>query len=138
MALPKGHRLAGKSSIRIAELADEPWLRGQCDSACRQMVTLACREAGFEPNVSYESDDYAVMQGLIAAKLGVTLLPDLALTTLHPGVAVVPVKPKPPLRRVWAATLPEGSRPPAADAMVEILTEAGARYAGDLAGAKAA
>ena len=131
VALPKGHPLAKRKAVAIEELADEHWLRGQCDSACRQMVTLACREAGFEPQVSYESDDYAVMQGLIAAKLGVTLLPDLALTALHPGVEVVAVKPKPPLRRVWAATLAEGSRSPAAEAMVEILAEAGRRFAAE-------
>jgi molybdate transport repressor ModE-like protein len=128
-ALPKGHPLARKPAITLDELAEEPWLRGQCDGACRQMVTLACREAGFEPQVSYESDDYAVLQGLIAAKLGVTLLPDLALTALHPGVEVVAVKPKPPLRRVWAATLTPGSRSPAAEAMVEILVAAGERFA---------
>ncbi len=132
-AVPKDHPLASKPGIRLEELADEAWLRGQCDSACKQMITMACREAGFEPNVSYESDDYAVMQGLIAAKLGVTLLPDLALTTLHPGVAVVPIKPKPPLRRIWAATLTEGSRSPAADAMVEILTAVGERFATETA-----
>jgi molybdate transport repressor ModE-like protein len=130
-AVPKGHPLAKRAAITLDELADEPWLRGQCDSTCRQMVTLATRQAGFEPQVSYESDDFAVQQGLIAAKLGVTLLPDLALTNLHPGVAVVAVKPKPPMRRVWAATLTEGSRSPAADAMIEILTEAGEAFAAE-------
>lgn len=129
VVLPKGHRLARKPAIKLEDLADEDWLRGQSDSSCRQMVTLACREAGFEPRVSYESDDYAVMQGLIAECLGVTLLPDLALANLHPGVEVVAVKPKPPMRRVWAATLAEGSRPPAARAMVEILAETGRRFA---------
>jgi molybdate transport repressor ModE-like protein len=132
-ALPKGHPLAKKPAIELSELAEEPWLRGQCDSTCRQMVTLACRDAGFEPQVSYESDDYAVLQGLVAAKLGVTLLPDLALTALHPGVEVVAVKPKPPLRRVWAATLAEGSRSPAAEAMVEILVETSRNFAEQVA-----
>ena len=132
-AVPKGHPLAKKPAIELAELAEEPWLRGQCDSTCRQMVTLACREAGFEPQVSYESDDYAVLQGLIAAKLGVTLLPDLALTALHPGVEVIAIKPMPPLRRVWAATLTEGSRSAAAEAMVEILVDVGERFAAEVA-----
>ena len=132
-AVPKDHPLAKKPAIELSELAEEPWLRGQCDSTCRQMITLACREAGFEPQVSYESDDYAVMQGLIAAKLGVTLLPDLALTTLHPGVEVIAIKPTPPLRRVWAATLNEGSRSAAAEAMVEILVDAGRTFAAEVA-----
>lgn len=132
VALPKGHPLARRSAVRLDELAEEPWLRGLCDGACHMMVTHACREAGFEPKVAFESNDYAVQQGLIAAKLGVALLPDLALATLHPGVEVVAVKPKAPMRRVWAVTLAEGSRSPAAAAMVEILVESGRAFAAKL------
>jgi molybdate transport repressor ModE-like protein len=133
LAVPKGHPVSKKPAVTLEELSDEAWLCGTCDGACRQSVILACRGAGFEPQIAFESDDYQVLQGLIASQLGVTLLPDLALTALHPGVAIVPVKPKPPIRHVWAATRAEGSRSPAADAMVEILGEVGERYAAEAA-----
>ena len=89
----------------------------------------ACRSAGFEPDVAFKSNDYNVMQSLVAAGMGVTLLPDLALGSLNPGVRVLPVLPKPPVRRVWAATLLAGSRSGATDAMVATLEEAGAAFA---------
>ena len=67
------------------------------------------------PDIAYESNDYTVMQALVAAGMGVTLIPDLALMLPSPDIAVVEVVPDPPVRRVWAATLEAGSRSPAAD-----------------------
>ena len=87
----------------------------------------ACRDAGFEPRIGFESDDYHVMQGFIAAGLGVTLLPDLALTTLRSDLVVRATDPPAPQRRVWAATRAEGARSPATDEMLSILVEVGAR-----------
>lgn len=138
LAVPKGHTVSAKAAVSLGDLSEEAWLCGTCDGACRQNVILACRSAGFEPRIAFESDDYQVLQGLIASGLGVTLLPDLALTALHPGVAIVPVTPRAPIRHVWAATRAEGSRSPAADAMVEILREVGDRYAAEAADVVAA
>jgi molybdate transport repressor ModE-like protein len=133
LAVPKGHPVSGMSAVTLDQLSDEAWLCGTCEGTCRQNVILACRSAGFDPRIAFESDDYQVLQGLIASGLGVTLLPDLALTALHPGVAIVPVKPRPPVRHVWAATRAEGARSPAADAMVEILRDVGERYSAEAA-----
>ena len=44
-------------------------------SSCREHVLGLGREAGFEPRISFESDDYEVLKGLVAAGLGVTILP---------------------------------------------------------------
>ena len=69
------------------------------------------------------------MQGFIAAGLGVTLLPDLALPTLRPDLVVRPTDPPAPERRVWAATRGAGSRSPATDEMVAILAAVGETFA---------
>ena len=69
------------------------------------------------------------MQGFIAAGLGVTLLPDLALATLRSDLVVRPTDPKPPERRVWAAARAEGSRSPATEEMLSILVEVGESFA---------
>jgi DNA-binding transcriptional LysR family regulator len=127
LALPSDHRLAKRRSVRLTDLADESWLSGVAPSSCREVVVRACQEAGFEPEISYESDDYAVLQGLVAAGLGVTFLPDLALPMLRSDVLVLPTKPEAPKRRIWAATRSAGSRSPATDAMVAILGEVSAR-----------
>ena len=123
-----GHPLAGKDSVRIEELRDEPWLAGTTAGSCTQNIRIACEKAGFEPRIDFQSNDYTVMKRMIAEGLGVTLLPDLALGDGLEGVVVLPVKPKPPVRRVWAATLAAGSRSPATEAMIELLVEIAAAF----------
>jgi molybdate transport repressor ModE-like protein len=136
-ALPRGHRLAGATSVDLSELADEAWLCGTQPSSCAEVVIRACRDAGFEPQIAFESDDYAVLQGFVAAGLGVTLLPDLALANLNAEVVVRPIEPEPPLRRIWAATRPAGSRSRATEAMVELLRAQGERLAAEASRAAA-
>jgi molybdate transport repressor ModE-like protein len=129
LALPKSHRLAKADTVRLADLADEAWLCGVCPSSCGDVVKQACREAGFDPRIAFESDEYQVLQAYVAAGLGFTLLPDLALPALHSDLVVRPTKPAAPKRRVWAATRAEGARSAATDAMVEVLREVGERFA---------
>lgn len=129
VTLPREHRLADAAEVDLGELADETWLAGCGSGTCREHVIRACIDAGFDPRIGFESDDYWVLQGLVAAGLGVTLLPELALIARHPGIAVRPVAPTPPVRRIWAATLAAGSRSPATVEMVEILRETAGRFA---------
>ena len=126
VALPADHPLATRQVVPLSELADYEWLCGSCPSSCGEVVISACREAGFEPRIGFESDDYHVMQGFIAAGLGVTLLPDLALPTLRSDLVVRPTAPPAPMRSVWAVSRNKGSRSPASEAMLSILVEVGA------------
>jgi DNA-binding transcriptional LysR family regulator len=135
LALPLTHPLAARKSIRLEELADDAWLCGNSESSCRRQTIGTCEQAGFRPDISYRSSDYTVMQALIAAGMGVTLLPDLALLLRNPGIAVVEVEPEPPVRRVWATTLQAGSRSSAAEAMIEILTEVGTEVGSEVCAA---
>lgn len=129
LALPKRHPMAEKRVVPLAELADEQWLVSARSSYCGEVVLRACRDAGFEPEVGFESEDYAVMQGFISAGLGLTLLPDLALPTLRSDVVVRATDPPAPQRRVWAETRAEGARSPATDEMVATLVEVGEAFA---------
>lgn len=129
VALPERHRLAERPIVRLDELAEERWLCGSRPSSCGEVVFRACRDAGFEPKVGFESDDYHVMQGFISAGLGFTLLPDLALPTLRDDLVVRATDPPAPQRRVWAATRAEGARSPATEEMVSILVEVGEAFA---------
>lgn len=123
LALPPDHPLAGCESLSLEELAGDKWLCGASEGSCRRLTVGSCERAGFRPDVSYESNDYTVMQALVAAGMGVTLLPDLALLMRNPEIAVVDVVPEPPVRRVWATTLGAGSRSSATEAMIEVLVE---------------
>jgi DNA-binding transcriptional LysR family regulator len=129
LALPKGHRLADRERISLEDLSDEAWVQTSEASACARHVVRICRAAGFEPQVSFESDDYLTVQGLVAAGVGVALIPQLALSqTLSYDVAVRELSPEGPVRHVIAATPGATVSLPAAAAMLEILVDTAARY----------
>jgi DNA-binding transcriptional LysR family regulator len=88
-----------------------------------------CLGAGFEPRVTFESDDYETVQGLVAAGVGVALIPRLALTHVHPGVVIRSLDPRRPVRHVVAATPDSAGASPAARAMLEILSDVSREYA---------
>jgi molybdate transport repressor ModE-like protein len=81
------HPAAARKRLTLRDLSDEPWIVG-C-ARCRAHAISLCAEAGFAPRVRHVSDDYVVVQNLVAVGLGVTLLPHSALEAYrHPGVAV--------------------------------------------------
>jgi DNA-binding transcriptional LysR family regulator len=128
LALPRSHPLAATATVKLADLADEPWMCGVCPSSCGDVVKAACRNAGFDPQIAFESDEYEVQQAYVAAGLGFTLLPDLALPTLRSDLVVRPTNPDAPKRRVWAATRTKGARSAATEAMAGILQRVGERF----------
>ena len=137
VALPPGHPLAAADSVKLADLADEDWICGRSGS-CRAHVVRLCQDAGFEPTITFDSDDYQVLKGLVSAGVGVTLLPELALADKAPGIELLPVSDKDTTRRVWAVTRDEGSCSPATEAMLGVLVEAGESYGSEVAAAVAA
>jgi len=128
VVLPRGHRLAARRTVRLEELADEHWICGCSPSSCAVMIHRSCNEAGFEAKVGFESDDYQVVQALVAANVGVTLLPRLCLTTVHPEVEVRSLGRAAPVRRVWATRMADAYRSPASEAMVQILCDVSAEF----------
>jgi DNA-binding transcriptional LysR family regulator len=131
--LPSGHRLAGRERIRVADLAGEPWIVGAATTSCpdARILTQACAAAGFEPQVAFQSDDYQAIQGFIAAGVGVSLIPELALKTVREDVAVLPLAGRvTPFRRIVAWRLAECWEAPARTRMIEILREVGEEFAG--------
>jgi DNA-binding transcriptional LysR family regulator len=117
------HPLADKARVRMADLADERWVNSTPRSGCRRAVQQACEQAGFEPHVSFETDEIMAVQALVANGMGVTLMPQLALTTVHPGVAVRPLGREAPMRHVYAAHMRDAYRSPATQAMTQLLVD---------------
>jgi DNA-binding transcriptional LysR family regulator len=138
LAVPSDHPLAVGAAVALGALAGEAWVQTSAQSACAREVVRACHVAGFEPNVAFESDDYATVQGLVAAGVGVALIPELALTNVRADVAIRELSPQSPARRVMALT-PAGARcTPAAAAMLGVLGEVARRYAARTRGALSA
>lgn len=87
LVLPDGHRSATARGLRLTQLRDETWVAG-CER-CRAYLVRASRDAGFEPRVRHITDDYVVVQNLVAHGLGVALLPETSLQAFrHAGVVV--------------------------------------------------
>lgn len=130
--LPAAHPLAGRSGaggpVELAELAGEQWIAG-CPQ-CRGHLVELCAGAGFEPRIDFATDDYPAVVGLVAAGLGVAVLPGLALRSVRPdGVSAVPVRTAagaPAVRQVVALTLPDLAEVPAVALMLERLAGAAA------------
>jgi DNA-binding transcriptional LysR family regulator len=97
-------------------------------SPCARHVVRSCLAAGFEPHATFESDDYETVQGLVAAGVGVALIPRLALTRVHPGIVVRELAPRSPARKVVAATMSGPGVAPAATTMIEVLSDVAQRY----------
>jgi DNA-binding transcriptional LysR family regulator len=129
VVLPQGHPLAHKPRIKLAELAGDPWIGGSSGGCPDTLILLrACNAAGFEPKISFHSDDYLAIQGFVAAGVGVSLIPDLALLAVRDDVVVRSVGGRPPVRTISAATMRDAYRSPAVDAMVDVLCEVGAEF----------
>src|SRR6202167_6612346 len=128
LALPRAHTLASRERVRLQDLAGEAWVQTSSSSPCARHVVRSCHAAGFEPNVAFESDDYQTVQGLVAAGVGVALIPELALSVVREDIAIRTLAPQPPLRQVIAAAPTDARLSPATPAMLEILAQAAKHY----------
>ncbi|MGH2979785.1 MAG: LysR family transcriptional regulator [Solirubrobacterales bacterium] len=128
VVLPADHPLARRKAIRLEQLANEPWVGGCLDGVCHGMVVSWCGKAGFEPKIVFESDDHNVQMGLVAAGVGVTLLPDLALRIVPANVETRSVAGSEPWRKIFAAVPSDAYRSPATEAMIEVLQAVSERF----------
>lgn len=124
LALPSDHELAGRERVGLSDLREEAWVQTSAKSPCAKHVIRSCHAAGFEPTVSFESDDYQTVQGLVAAGVGVALIPELALSTVRGDIVVRSLEPASPVRKVFAATPRAAAATPAVATMIDVLREA--------------
>jgi DNA-binding transcriptional LysR family regulator len=91
------HRLAGCRAATFAMLAEEPFVLYREDFSLHDHIRARCREAGFQPRVICETSQREFMTGMVAANLGIALLPGTICDQLDPAaIAAVPLA-DPPL-----------------------------------------
>lgn len=103
-ALPPDHRLARDTTIDLKDLANEPFVLVGGGSGLRRVIEAACTKVGFMPQIAVEGDDLATVRGLVAAGLGVSLLPALALHEwgrLRPAIVSLRDAPTWTVQVVW-------------------------------------
>jgi DNA-binding transcriptional LysR family regulator len=129
VALPASHPLATRRKIRLSDFRDEEWMLGTTDSCPDgRLFAAACRSAGFEPNLTFENDDYPAIAGFVAAGVGIAMIPDLAATNVRQDIVLRSLGPDGPVRQIVAATRANGYRSPAAKAMLDTLVQASATW----------
>jgi DNA-binding transcriptional LysR family regulator len=124
--LPRGHALARQHDIPLGALAQERWIAG-CPRCCANLLHL-CALEGFVPDIVLNTDDSLAVQALVAAGLGIALMPALVLSFLsHAKVTGRRVAQQP--SRTVAAYVPRGSQGIAAVGLViEQLRRAAAAH----------
>jgi DNA-binding transcriptional LysR family regulator len=128
VALHVDHPLADAASLDLSCFAGEPWMLGTTTSCPDSRLFLrACLQAGFEPNIAFQNDDYAAVLGFVAAGVGVALIPDMAARGVRDDVVVRALDPPPPPRPIMVA-LPAAYRSPSVAAMLAILHEVGTQW----------
>ena len=128
LVLPREHPLVGKRNLRLADLADEAWIGGPQDCECNRLIYGACSAAGYDPRIAFETDDYAAVQGFVAAGVGVSLIAELGLSSVREDIIVRSLGRETPMREIYAATANDAHRTPATLAMLEILQDVATRY----------
>lgn len=122
VTVPTGHRLARRRRLRLSELASEPFVGLKPGYGLRRITDELCAAAGFAPVLAFEGEEADTMRGLVAAGLGVALLP----TAERPVSGVVELSLTPRATRqiglVWTANR---DLPPAAAAFREFVLERG-------------
>jgi len=132
VAVPAGDAAAASAGpVSLATLADREWVAPRPGCTCHQMMELACGSAGFVPREVAHCTDFAATLALVAAGVGVALLPELAAHRLPDGVTTRQVSPG-SARDVFALIRPGGDRHPAARVVLDHLSgAAGASGRGD-------
>jgi DNA-binding transcriptional LysR family regulator len=118
VALARDHPLASEPELQMEDLREETWIEGR---HCADALLTAAHDAGFEPRVAFDAAEWLGKQGLVAAGVGITLIPTLALGTVRDGIVLRSLGAHGPRRHVLLATHAWLSPAPAVAPMKAIL-----------------
>lgn len=120
LVVPAGHRLAGRASVRREELKGERWIAQPPGLVCHEWLVRTLREAGCEPDIAHTAEENPTLVALVAAGLGIALIPRLGRGPIPDGAVTVRLDPL-PVRRLYALWRAGASRRPAIAETVRTL-----------------
>lgn len=115
--LPPAHPARGADSVALADLADATWISSREETAGAGSLGLLCAQAGFAPRIAFRTNDYGAVGELVAAGLGVALVPELAV---EDRATALPLAGEGTVRRILAVhrtANPNPLLPPVRDAV---------------------
>ncbi|WP_329118141.1 LysR family transcriptional regulator [Streptomyces sp. NBC_01465] len=119
LVVPDDHRLATRKRVRLSEAADETFVTLEPGYGLRRITDDLCTEAGFKPRIAFEGEEAETLRGLVAAGLGVALLPPPAVA--RPGVVELSVTGQRAVREIGVAWLDGHPDTPPVAAFKEFL-----------------
>ncbi|KUO08436.1 LysR family transcriptional regulator [Streptomyces sp. DSM 15324] len=125
VAMPAGHPLAGRDEVDLAEFAGDEWITWGEGEFCHEWLMFTLRSRGVEPIVGHRAAETHTQLGLVAAGLGVCIVPLLGRDPVPEGVVLVPLKQR-VRRHVYVVWRADADRRPSIRAAVEALKAAGA------------
>ncbi len=123
------HRLAGKKTVRLADLAAEQWIIRADRHPVSEVLERSCHAAGFAPKIAFQANDYLEAQAMASVGLGIALAPETAVVTRHPGVRVLGLGDDAPRRRVVLGQRRDRVRAPAEVALQSLILRLGEAWA---------
>jgi len=132
LLVPRGHPLLDSADggprdvatpVRLEQLCTEGWVVRRHRTPYDDAFAVMCRQAGFEPDVVFTTDDYPSVQGLVAAGVGVGVVPQMSLTAQHADVVAVPLADPALSRRIGVLRLRDARRDPVVVQLLEVLHE---------------
>jgi DNA-binding transcriptional LysR family regulator len=111
-----GHSAVDDGRTSLAALAGEPWIATRKGSAAHAVLQRVCAQHDFEPRISHQTNDYAVIQELVAAGLGIAIVPALAVVP-DPRRVVAPLDDRRAVRRIKTCIYARDPSP----AVIEVL-----------------
>ncbi|MFG3642589.1 LysR family transcriptional regulator [Micromonospora sp. NPDC047762] len=125
--LPAGHPLAGRDEVSADDLVTERWISQRPGSMCHAWLLRTFAERGRQPDIACQVDEYQSQVSLVAAGLGVALLPRLGRGRLPSEVVALPLRPT-SSRQIMAVWRASTSDRPAITAALDALHEASAAW----------
>src|SRR4051794_11025186 len=127
LAMARDHPLALQPYLTMADLRDEVWIEGR-GSVVSNALRAAAARAGFEPRIAFESTQWLGKQGLVAAGVGITLIPTVALAAVHDDIVLRSLGPDGPKRQLSIATATARYHAPGVGPMKAVLRRVAAEH----------
>jgi DNA-binding transcriptional LysR family regulator len=124
VAVSRDHRLAGRRTVRLSELADESFIVGS--ATAEDTLIRTSLPPGFNPRIDIVAADWTSKLGCVAAGLGVSLVPALAVAAAPAGITLLRLRAADaPARRIFAATVAGRVRPATVPPLLDHLHRSG-------------
>ncbi|MDR3541133.1 MAG: LysR family transcriptional regulator [Desulfosporosinus sp.] len=122
LIVPKDHPHANRKSVNLKELSVEPFITFKNELSLGEIIYRIFMEAGFTPKIAFEGEEVGTVVGLVAAKLGIALIPKIRTSEMM-GISQVHVS-EPKCQRIIGMAWVEGRYvSPAANHFKEFVQE---------------